>query len=142
MKDIVNRLFRIIRSQTHRLPFAKRFNRLRKTAKNKSYSYNHANDNRENHFKNPGAEKNAGIKSDIPAQILEDLAVFELTPPSSLEEVKKARNREIKKFHPDKYIDDPGKYKTSIEIMQIYNAAYERLEKYYSNIPAFQHSSQ
>lgn len=132
MKDIANRLFRIIRSHIHRMPFAERFNRQRKTAKNKSYSYNHANDNRENHFKNPGAEKKAEDRFNIPAQVVEDLAVFELTPPSSLEEVKKARNREIRKFHSDKFINDPDKYKTSKEIMQIYNAAYERLEKYYS----------
>jgi hypothetical protein len=132
MKDITSRLFRIIRSHIHRLPFAERFNRRRKTAKNKSYSYNHAYDNRENHFKNPGAEKKAGVKFNIPAQVLEDLAVFELTPPSSLEEVKKARNREIRKFHSDKFINDPEKYKTSKEIMQIYNAAYARLEKYFS----------
>ncbi|NIM18568.1 MAG: hypothetical protein GTO45_41855 [Candidatus Aminicenantes bacterium] len=132
MKDIANRLFRILRSHIHRLSFVERFNRLLKTAKNKSYSYGNSYDNRENYFENRNAEENSGFKSDIPAQILEDLAVFELTPPSSLEEVKKARNREIKKFHSDKYINDPEKYKTSKEIMQIYNAAYARLEKYYS----------
>jgi len=132
MKDIVNRLFRILRSQTHRLSFAKRYYRLHKTAKNKSYSYGNSYNNRENPSENPGAGKNGGIKPDIPAQIVEDLAVFELTPPSSLEEVKKARNREIRKFHSDKFINDPEKYKTSKEIMQIYNAAYARLEKYYS----------
>ena len=64
---------------------------------------------------------------------VEDLAVFGLTPPSSLEEVRNARNREIKKYHSDKFMHDPEKFKTSKEIMQIYNAAFDRLGKYYKN---------
>ncbi len=67
----------------------------------------------------------------VPSQVAEDLAVFGLRPPSSLEEVKKARNREIKKYHSDRFIDDPEKYKTSKEIMQIYNAAFDRLKDHY-----------
>jgi hypothetical protein len=131
MKDIANRLLRIIRSHVNRLPFAGRFKRQGKTAGNNSYSYGYSGGNRENRFNNPGPGARGGTKSNIPPQILEDLAVFELKPPSSLEEVKKARNREIRKFHSDKFINDPEKYKTSKEIMQIYNAAYARLEKYY-----------
>lgn len=68
----------------------------------------------------------------VPTQVVDDLAVFNLIPPSSLEEVRKARNREIKKYHSDKFINDPERFKTSKEIMQIYNAAYERLREYYS----------
>ena len=71
--------------------------------------------------------------SGIPQQIIEDLATFNLAPPSSMDEVRKARNREIKKYHSDKFMDDPEKLNTSKEIMQIYNAAYDRLRDYYEN---------
>ncbi|MBW1899805.1 MAG: hypothetical protein JRI61_12220, partial [Deltaproteobacteria bacterium] len=39
-----------------------------------------------------------GKDSDYPRQVMEDLANFNLVPPSSLSEVRKARNREIKKY--------------------------------------------
>ena len=67
-----------------------------------------------------------------PQKLQEDLAVFGLKPPSSLKEIQKARNREIKKYHSDLHMDDPEKFEAANEIMQIYNAAYERLKKYYS----------
>ncbi len=69
--------------------------------------------------------------SGVTREVREDLAVFQLTPPSSLQEVRSARNREIKKYHSDKFINDPKKLKASKEIMQIYNAAYDRLKTYY-----------
>lgn len=69
--------------------------------------------------------------SGYPAQVVEDLATFGLKPPASLAEVKRARNREMKKFHSDRFVNDPDKFQTSKQIMQIYNAAYDRLRKYY-----------
>lgn len=69
----------------------------------------------------------------VPRQVQDDLAVFQLTPPSSLQAVRSARNREIKKYHSDKFINDPERLKASKEIMQIYNAAYDRLKTYYDN---------
>ncbi|MBU2514844.1 hypothetical protein KJ966_26290 [bacterium] len=62
-------------------------------------------------------------------QMMEDLQLFNLFPPVKLEEVKKARNREIKKFHPDKFLQEPEKVETAKRIIQIYNAAYDRLKK-------------
>ena len=78
-------------------------------------------------FSEPATETDSGI----PQQVLEDLAVFNLTPPSSMTEVRKARNREIKKYHSDKFMSDQKKFETSKEIMQIVNAAYDRLKIYY-----------
>jgi hypothetical protein len=75
--------------------------------------------------------KNENHGSSIPQQVIDDLAVFSLAPPGSLSQVKKIRNQEIKKYHSDKFIDDPERLKTSKEIMQIYNAAYSRLKEYY-----------
>lgn len=69
--------------------------------------------------------------ADYPPQVVQDLADFNLTPPSSLEAVRKARNREIKKYHSDRFVNDPGKYENSKKIMQHYNAAYERLKAFF-----------
>ncbi len=66
-----------------------------------------------------------------PRQVAEDLATFNLAPPSSLDAVRRARNREIRKYHSDRFMNDPEKFETSKQIMQIYNAAYDRLEEYY-----------
>lgn len=71
--------------------------------------------------------------SHTPKQVIDDLSVFGLAPPSSLEEVKRARNREIKKYHSDRFINDTEKFETSKEIMQIYNAAYDRLKDHYNS---------
>lgn len=67
-----------------------------------------------------------------PKQVIDDLSLFELTPPASLQTVKKARNKEIKKYHPDHFNNDKSKQETAKQIMQIYNSAFDRLEKYYS----------
>lgn len=82
-----------------------------------------------------GFQDDANVQKDFetPDQVRRDLAEFGLTPPSSLREVRAARNREIKKYHPDRYMNDPDKLETSKEIMQIFNAAYDRLKTYYEN---------
>ena len=83
--------------------------------------------------KRHGFGDNTETCSDMPAGFIENLALFDLAPPSSLDEVRKARNREIKKYHSDKFINDPEKLETSKEIMQIYNVAFDRLKKYYES---------
>jgi|APSaa5957512622_1039677.scaffolds.fasta_scaffold39021_2 hypothetical protein len=74
--------------------------------------------------------ENTKHKSDPPrsSQLIEDLKLFNLSPPSNLQEVKKARNREMKVFHPDKYLNDPERMAIANQIVQIYNDAYERLK--------------
>ena len=67
------------------------------------------------------------------SQVAEDLQLFGLVPPSNLEEVRQIRNQELKKFHPDKYIDQPEKLETAKQIVQIYNTAYDRLKKHFDN---------
>lgn len=71
-----------------------------------------------------------------PPQVSIDLALFDLTPPSSLEEVRQARNREIKKYHSDRFMHDPEKAETAKEVMQILNAAFTRLQRYYKGFQA------
>jgi len=79
------------------------------------------------------SERDSDSKSrtDYPRQVIDDLSLFELKPPASLQIVKKARNKEIKKYHPDHFNNNKSKQDTAKQIMQIYNSAYERLEKYY-----------
>ena len=84
--------------------------------------------------KRHGFGDNTETYPDMPARFVENLALFNLTPPSSLDEVRKARNREIKKYHSDKFINDPEKLEISKEIMQIYNAAFDRLKEYYEKV--------
>lgn len=67
----------------------------------------------------------------VPDQVVEDLAVFGLKPPSSLGEVVKARNREMKRYHPDRYMREDEKRDAANEIAQMYNTAFERLEQYF-----------
>lgn len=99
-----------------------------------SYSYSEKNSYSGNEDWNSfGSSKGTDYYSGVPRQVVDDLSVFGLKPPSSLEEVRNARNREIKKFHPDKFMNDPEKIETSKEIMQIFNAAYDRLKEHYKN---------
>lgn len=64
-------------------------------------------------------------------RFIADLSLFGLRPPASLEAVRRARNREIKRCHCDRFVNDPQKYAAAKEVMQIYNAAYDRLTAYY-----------
>ncbi|MDM8541452.1 hypothetical protein QUF90_10215 [Desulfococcaceae bacterium HSG9] len=77
---------------------------------------------------------NTDTTGTFPQQVVQDLAEFGLIPPSSLPEVKKKWKAEMKKYHSDKFMNDPEKLKVSKEIMQIYNAAYDRLKQYYQTI--------
>ena len=64
-----------------------------------------------------------------PKELIDDLAVFGLRPPATLAVVKRIRNQEIRKYHPDRFAGDLERETTAKEIPQIYNGAYERLEK-------------
>lgn len=64
-------------------------------------------------------------------QLVDDLALFGLKLPSSFKEVKSARNREMLKYHPDKFASDTEKLKVANDIALIYNAAFDRLEKHF-----------
>ncbi|MBU3915632.1 J domain-containing protein [bacterium] len=80
--------------------------------------------------KTANSQENTSSKTgNFSQQFVEDLRLFGLTPPSSLAEIKKSRNREMKKFHPDRFMNDPEKMDTAKKIVQIYNSAYERLKK-------------
>ncbi len=110
-----------------------RFSGFKKDAGNSTFHSSGAGSD-SGHSSRDGYKKNTHSSkySDIPQQVIEDLAVFNLIPPSSFKEVRKARNREIKKYHSDKFMNDSEKLETSKQIMQIYNTAYDRLKNYYN----------
>ena len=132
MAEILKRLYNITRS---RIP------RITRNKEHEYSSFEEFDDFNKKSDYNAGSQSSSDFHSaggsrhyqNVPQQVVEDLKVFDLTPPSSLTEVKKRRNEEIKKYHSDKYINDPERFKTSTEIMQIYNAAYERLKEYYKD---------
>lgn len=95
--------------------YDRRFNRENRTEETSSYG-NYSRTGSSNEKKDP-----------FPAQLVQDLELFGLKPPVTLEQVKKARNSEIKKFHPDKFQNDPEKADTAKQILQIYNSAFERI---------------
>ncbi len=154
MFNIINRLYRIARANgVDKVQDLREFISRDKQAKDNSgaSAYSHTDSDYENRYStssnnssydysesdstwrdtNEFHDNTRSSHSEYPKQVIEDLAVFSLVPPASFEEVRKARNREIKKYHPDKHVNDPKKAETSKQIMQVINAAYDRLEKYY-----------
>ncbi len=142
MRDVLERMGRIIRSQVFapREALARRMEEtLRRLEARAARQSAGRTDDGPKDFQ--GKQKTDGWRysrhddgSDAPPDagpLAEDLAVFGLTPPSSLNEVKRVRNREIKKYHPDRFQNDPARRETAKEIMQIYNAAYDRLRRHY-----------
>jgi hypothetical protein len=136
MGNILNRLLQIARAESlnrvHRLGARLVFEHLADQFFTEDrFSGSDSSDNsntKRQRFKNKDFQRRS---PGVPHQVCKDLEIFNLKPPSSLEEVKKARNREFKKYHSDRFMNNPEKYQTSKEIMQIYNAAYERLTSYY-----------
>jgi len=130
MTNISKRLIRVARSFA---PLGERLSE-EKSEENSFSFHNNRNGKPRNFYSDSSPFTGTDLDNDyskVPKQVVEDLSVFNLKPPSSLEEVRKARNREIKKYHSDKFMNDSERFQTSKEIMQIYNAAYDRLKDYY-----------
>lgn len=126
MSGILKRLGNIVRSHVSKDQHLKTGTRTRAS----SVYEDHDNGTTQREHSGPVSSGNRPYP-EIPKQVIEDLATFNIGPPGSLEAVRNARNREIKKYHSDKFMSDPEKLETSKEIMQIYNAAYDRLADYY-----------
>jgi len=45
----------------------------------------------------------------------------------TLDELKKARKQELKKYHPDRFAQEPGKIESAKRIVQILGETYDRL---------------
>ncbi|MDH5561063.1 MAG: J domain-containing protein [Deltaproteobacteria bacterium] len=97
--------------------------------KKKSPDRNNSNNNTQSDKRQTDRENHQTKNQTADQQFIDDLKIFDLSPPATSAQLKKARNREIKKYHPDKFQDDPEKKETAKQILQIYNLAYERLKK-------------
>ncbi len=128
MSEIFKRLFRIAQTYIPKKPQILN-NEPDNEFKTGSFEDTYSDESTYNNFTSD--TKTNTSYPDFPSQVVEDLANFNLVPPSSLEEVRKARNREIKKYHPDRHMNDPKNRETAKEILQIYNASYARLKKFY-----------
>jgi DnaJ-domain-containing protein 1 len=68
----------------------------------------------------------------LPRHVLEDLAVFELGANATLDDVKRAHRREMKKYHPDRFNRHREKERAANELATIYNEAYARLVRHFA----------
>jgi DnaJ-domain-containing protein 1 len=70
-------------------------------------------------------------KPEFSAEELEAFKALEVKAGASFEEIKVAYKALIKKYHPDKFHNDPVRYKTALELSQKINKSYGILEKKY-----------
>jgi DnaJ-domain-containing protein 1 len=67
-----------------------------------------------------------------PAYSAEELSYYqalEVQPGATFEQIKAAYKTMVKKYHPDRFPQEPDKQKTAIEITQRINIAYSYFEK-------------
>ena len=135
MKDVLERLYKIVRSKTPNPEelVEKWLKKKRKSTSKESWYNNFYKKWEKAGQSDDTSNSQSSSQKSYSQQVVDDLAAFGLTPPSCLDEVKKARNREVKKYHSDKFMNDPDKLETSKQIMQIFNAAYDRLKDYYES---------
>jgi DnaJ-domain-containing protein 1 len=73
-------------------------------------------------------QQNPTQKPPFSAEELEAFKVLEVKVGANFEEIKVAYKALIKKYHPDKFHNDPVRYKTALELSQKINKAYNTLE--------------
>ncbi|MGF1533902.1 MAG: J domain-containing protein [Bernardetiaceae bacterium] len=55
--------------------------------------------------------------------------LLELAPNASMEEIKAAYRKMMKKYHPDRFPNDPTRQKAAVELTQKINVAYSYFKK-------------
>lgn len=70
-------------------------------------------------------------KSQWTQEELEAFKTLEVTPGVSFDQIKISYKSLIKKYHPDKFHNEPAKHKTALELSQKINKAFDVLEKKY-----------
>lgn len=66
----------------------------------------------------------------IPEEIKRDYANLEVPLSADLETVRKAYHRLIRQYHPDRFANNPEKFKNATEITQKINQSYQRIKRY------------
>ncbi len=133
MAHLVKRIYKLIKTNTNfyknRLPLFNSSNNHKTKSKASSFYKKENKENYKNHF-SKNQKKPAG-KNYLPDNIIADLDIFGLSPPVTMDTIRQARNREIKKYHCDKFLHDEKKLIISKQIMQIYNTTFSRLSIYF-----------
>ena len=74
----------------------------------------------------------------VPFELYEDFKTLCLMPGTNLDECKVAYKSLLKKFHPDKFANEPEKQKEATEITSSITSAFTRIKTWYEeNLPKF-----
>lgn len=74
----------------------------------------------------------------VPFELYEDFKTLCLIPGTNLDECKVAYKSLLKKFHPDKFANEPEKQKEATEITSSITSAFTRIKTWYEeNLPKF-----
>lgn len=73
----------------------------------------------------------AGRRGEVPQYLHKDFAALELQPGASIDEVRKAFRRELSTYHPDRFADDPEKFRTATAVTRELIRSYRRIRDYY-----------
>ena len=63
-------------------------------------------------------------------QLAQYYANLELEPGATRDDIKKAYRDLMRKFHPDKFLDDPEKHRSATELAQSLTEAYRKLNEH------------
>lgn len=81
-------------------------------------------------------KQTAGKRYYVPFELYEDFKTLCVMPGTNLEECKVAYKSLLKKFHPDKFANEPEKQKEATEITSSITSAFTRIKTWYEqNLP-------
>ena len=105
--------------------------------KNNSQSQNFSNKKTEQQKATSKQKKQTtGKRYYVPFELYEDFKTLCVMPGTNLEECKVAYKSLLKKFHPDKFANEPEKQKEATEITSSITSAFTRIKTWYEqNLP-------
>ena len=81
-------------------------------------------------------KQTSGKRYYVPFELYEDFKTLCLMPGTNLDECKVAYKSLLKKFHPDKFANEPEKQKEATEITSSITSAFTRIKTWYEeNLP-------
>lgn len=113
------------------------------TSKQQS-EYNRAENTQKQNFTNKNNKKSkpkninqtSGKRYYVPFELYDDFKTLCLMPGTNLDECKVAYKSLLKKFHPDKFANEPEKQKEATEITSSITSAFTRIKTWYEeNLP-------
>lgn len=105
--------------------------------KNNSHSQNFSNKKTEQQKASSKQKKQTtGKRYYVPFELYDDFKTLCLMPGTNLDECKVAYKSLLKKFHPDKFANEPEKQKEATEITSSITSAFTRIKTWYEeNLP-------